>query len=58
MSADCYGHCDDCPYTWCVPEVRTQPTKAAVKRSWRQDAQDELDELADLYGIDPGMVRL
>ncbi|MEV5883104.1 hypothetical protein AB0L74_10355 [Streptomyces sp. NPDC052020] len=47
MSADCNGHCDDC--TWCVPEARTQPSKAAVKRGWRQDAIFELEDLVDLY---------
>jgi hypothetical protein len=57
MSA-CNGRCFDCPYDFCGPEVpKRRPSKAA-ERSWRQDALFELEELGDLYGIDPGAVRL
>ncbi|GGW89395.1 hypothetical protein [Streptomyces noursei] len=58
MSADCNGHCEDCPYSWCVPVNRARPPKVADRQHWRQDARAELVELADLYGIDPSGVRL
>jgi hypothetical protein len=55
----CNGHCFDCPYDFCVPETRTRrPSKAAQRTEWRQDALFELEELGDLYGIDPEAVRL
>lgn len=54
----CNGRCLDCPYDFCGPEApKRRPSKAA-ERSWRQDALFELEELGDLYGIDPGAVRL
>jgi hypothetical protein len=58
MPADCNGRCEDCPYSWCAPVACAQPTKASDRQGWRQDARAELDELADLYGIDPSGVRL
>lgn len=59
MPAQCNGHCFDCPYDFCAPEARTQrPSKAVERKGWRQDALFELAELGDLYGIDPGAVRL
>ncbi len=58
MSA-CSGHCFDCPYDFCVPETPARrPTKAAQRSEWKQDALFELEELGDLYGIDPEKVRL
>lgn len=58
-SADCNGRCDDCPYSWCVPaKTKARPSKAAERRGWRQDALFELEELGDLYEIDPDSVRL
>ncbi|MER6382082.1 hypothetical protein ACWDBP_39980 [Streptomyces sp. NPDC001233] len=58
MSA-CRGACPDCPYDFCVPESSTQrPSKAQERRGWREDALFELEELADLYGVDPEAVRL
>ncbi|MFF1450158.1 hypothetical protein ACFVYF_18765 [Streptomyces sp. NPDC058274] len=58
MSA-CNGHCLDCLYDFCVPETPVRrPTKAAQRSEWKQDALFELEELGDLYGIDPEAVRL
>ena len=59
MSA-CNGHCPDCPYDFCAPPApkAPRPTKAADRRSWRQDALFELEELGDLYDVDPKKVRL
>jgi hypothetical protein len=59
MPAQCNGHCFDCPYEFCVPETSPRrPTKSAQRNEWRQDALFELEELGDLYGIDPEAVRL
>ncbi|MFF8629673.1 hypothetical protein [Streptomyces werraensis] len=42
-----------------MPESRApQPSKAEQRKGWRQDALFELEELGDLYGIDPQKVRL
>ncbi|MGW3200450.1 hypothetical protein ACWDBD_38940 [Streptomyces sp. NPDC001118] len=42
-----------------MPESSTQrPSKAQERRGWREDALFELEELADLYGVDPEAVRL
>ncbi|MFJ8699452.1 hypothetical protein [Streptomyces ardesiacus] len=58
MSA-CNGACFDCPYDFCVPDARpSRLSKAAERQGWRQDALFELEELGDLYGIDPEAVRL
>jgi hypothetical protein len=57
-AVDCNGHCDDCPFTWCSTAPASRPSKAQQRKGWRQDAIDELDDLADLYGIDAGQVRL
>ncbi|MFD7605163.1 hypothetical protein ACFWAN_32570 [Streptomyces mirabilis] len=35
-----------------------QPNRAERKRSWRQDALFELEELAELYDVDATAVRL
>ncbi|MFJ7329041.1 hypothetical protein ACIQVN_22715 [Streptomyces cyaneofuscatus] len=57
MSA-CTGRCFDCPHEFCGPEAPSRrPTKAA-ERSWRLEALFELEELGDLYGIDPAAVKL
>ncbi|WP_328377031.1 hypothetical protein OHB13_11805 [Streptomyces sp. NBC_00440] len=57
MSA-CNGRCLDCPYDVCGPEApRRRPSKAA-ERSWRQAALFELEDLGDLYGVDPEAVKL
>jgi hypothetical protein len=58
MSA-CNGRCFDCPYDFCVPETTSRrPSKAEERTGWRQEALFELEELGDLYGIDPQAVRL
>lgn len=57
MSA-CNGRCLDCPYDFCGSEVPTRRPSKAAERSWRQDALFELEELGDLYGIDPSAVKL
>lgn len=58
MSA-CNGACPDCPYDFCAPTApATRPSKAAERQGWRQEALFELEDLGDLYGIDPGQVRL
>lgn len=58
MSA-CRGACPDCPYDFCAPATPVRrPTKAQERSGWRQDALFELDELGDLYGLDPEAVRL
>lgn len=58
MSA-CNGRCFDCPYDFCVPETRApRPSKAEQRKGWRQDALFEMEDLADLYGLDPEKVRL
>lgn len=56
MSA-CTGACPDCPYDFCVP-AKPRATRAEQRRGWRQDALFELEELGDLYGVDPDQVRL
>jgi len=33
-------------------------SRAAERRSWRLEALAELEDLGDIYGIDPAMVRL
>jgi hypothetical protein len=59
MPVQCNGRCLDCPYDFCAPETPARrPTKAAQRNEWRQDALFELEELGDLYGIDPEAVRL
>ncbi|MGK5496381.1 hypothetical protein [Streptomyces sp. URMC 125] len=59
MPAECNGRCTDCPYDFCAPATtRARPTKAEERRGWKQDALFELEELGDLYGVDPGVVRL
>jgi hypothetical protein len=58
MSA-CRGACPDCPYDFCVPETPTRrASKAEQRQGWRQEALFELEDLADLYGINPEKVRL
>ncbi|MFF3416832.1 hypothetical protein ACFYW9_19345 [Streptomyces sp. NPDC002698] len=58
MSA-CRGACFDCPYDFCAPETRAPRQSDAQRRTgWRQDALSEMDDLADLYGVDPQAVRL
>jgi hypothetical protein len=59
MPAQCSGACFDCPYDFCAPETPVRRlSKAAQRNGWRQDVLDELDELGDLYGLDPEAVRL
>ena len=59
MSSLCEEPCDG---SCCVPHAHeTKPTpdaRAATRRGWQQLALVELDDLADLYGIDPSRVRL
>ncbi|WP_055523433.1 hypothetical protein [Streptomyces graminilatus] len=59
MSA-CNGHCDDCPYTFCTPPApkAPRPSKAQERRGWRQDALFELEDLADIWGVELSQVRL
>ncbi|WP_255360234.1 hypothetical protein [Kitasatospora sp. MBT66] len=33
-------------------------SRAARRRNWRQDACDELEDLADLYEVDTSRVKL
>ncbi len=42
------------------PRLRAadQPNRAQRKNSWRQDAIFELEDLADLYGVDVSGVQL
>ncbi|MYX26042.1 hypothetical protein GTY75_05055 [Streptomyces sp. SID8381] len=54
----CSGACPDCPYDFCVPATPARRPSKAAQRQWRQDALFELEDLADLYGIDPEAVRL
>ncbi|MFD9563395.1 hypothetical protein [Streptomyces sp. NPDC059994] len=35
----------------------SQPSKAAVKRRWHQDARTELQELGELYGVSPDVMK-
>jgi hypothetical protein len=59
MPAQCSGACFDCPYDFCAPDTPVRRlSKAARRNGWRQDVLDELDELGDLYGLDPEAVRL
>ncbi|WP_424214794.1 hypothetical protein ACN20G_23500 [Streptomyces sp. BI20] len=34
-----------------------RPSKAALKRGWHKSAVLELDDLADLYGVNPAALR-
>ncbi|WP_327377681.1 hypothetical protein OG393_29265 [Streptomyces sp. NBC_01216] len=36
---------------------RRQPSKAAAKRRWHSEVLTELDELGDLYGVSPDVVK-
>jgi hypothetical protein len=55
--------CDEpCEGACCVPpaqDAKPKPdARAATRRGWQQLAVIELDDLADLYGIDRSRVRL
>ncbi|MFG3582573.1 hypothetical protein [Streptomyces sp. NPDC047990] len=59
MGFSCSGACPDCPYDFCeAPATKPKQTDAARRRDWKQDALFELEELGDLWGIDPSRVRL
>lgn len=59
MSA-CTGHCPDCSYEFCVAAGITAegPGRPRARRGWRREARAELEDLAELYGLDAGWVRL
>ncbi|WP_030706481.1 hypothetical protein [Streptomyces sp. NRRL F-2580] len=40
-----------------APYRGRQPSKAAVKRRWHQDARTELHELGELYGVSPDVAN-
>ncbi|MFI2031389.1 hypothetical protein [Streptomyces buecherae] len=40
------------------PRERRRPSRAAERHEWTQLALVELEELAELYGLDPAAVRL
>ncbi|MES9589975.1 hypothetical protein ABWK57_14100 [Streptomyces sp. NPDC094045] len=57
MPLDCDGLCDDCVCAFPPAKAVKRTTKAAEKRSWRQDALFELSELGELYGVDQDVLR-
>ncbi|MFE4513776.1 hypothetical protein ACFRMQ_06175 [Kitasatospora sp. NPDC056783] len=54
-STRCTGGCDDCTASRSAPAWNS---RAVRRRDWRQDARDELEDLADLYEVDVSRVRL
>ncbi|MCF3100953.1 hypothetical protein IPZ58_05105 [Streptomyces roseoverticillatus] len=51
MSADCDGLCRrcTCPFPPAIPQ---RTPRAAQARQWHRDARLDLEDLADVYGID------
>lgn len=39
------------------PEDMKRLSKAAERANWRRQAQEELDELGDLYGVESNILR-
>lgn len=54
--SDCDGLCDDCACALPPAKAASRPSKAAEKRSWRQDALVEVQELGELYGVQASLL--
>ncbi|MFH8346775.1 hypothetical protein [Streptomyces sp. NPDC018045] len=55
--SDCDGLCADCACAFPPVKANRRPNRASEKRTWQQDALFELSELAELYGVDEGLIK-